>query len=166
MKVEKFKEKLLKAIQIDVDDITSERSMQKIGKSILHGNLDFKGIRQIARMGKSTDSEGNSAKFNPHSKQYKKFRKKMKKKMLLSPQTTPGKSNATLTGDLLDNLKYDVIKNKIVIEPGDEFGHIKAATVTKYKGPFLNMRKVAIKKLTKSLQIRLKILVLKNFRRI
>lgn len=123
-----FKKRLEAAIR----EVESPESMAAIGKDVAER------IRKRTRLGRGvSETNGEASPLKPLSPKYKELRKETK----LSPQTSPGKSNLTRTGQLLDGLK--VISTKIgiaIIGWSSQRNREVAANVSGTR-PFLNLSK-------------------------
>lgn len=86
------------------------KKQQDVEKAIRTANFDFllteipEQIQRRTRLGKGVDDGGGNSKLDPLSEKYVERRKVLKKKGELSSETTPKKSNATLSGQMLSSI--------------------------------------------------------------
>lgn len=139
----KFKKRLEEAIR----DVESPESMAAIGKEVADR------IRKRTRLGRGVaETNGEATPLKPLSTKYKELRKEVE----LSSQTSPGKSNLTRTGQLLDGLK--VISAKIgiaIIGWSSQRNRDVAANVSATR-PFLNLSKPEMNAVAKIFRERIK----------
>jgi hypothetical protein len=134
LKIDEFPKHLQKVVQEAVNKI----DMQEIGDTLAQE------IKLRTRLGYGLDTQGGTqSKLKPLSEPYKKARKKMK----LSSETRPGKSNLTQTGEMLDSIKAEVNNGKITITFKNQFSKDKARWNTEKGRPFMAISKVQITKL-------------------
>jgi len=97
-------------------------------------------------------SEGPQSKLKPLSPEYKKARKELQ----LGEFASPAKSNLTLTGDMLNDLKSKVTETKVTIFLGSQFSKDKAKWNAERGRTFMNISKTQIAKLTSLITLKLK----------
>lgn len=99
------------------EDLITKELLTEIGEKIR--NL----VKTRTRKGKGVPVDGGPQKpltklsRKNGKKSYVSQRERMQARGKLSPETSPGKSNLTLTGDLLDTIEYDVLKTQVNIRP-------------------------------------------------
>jgi hypothetical protein len=140
--------KKLKEIKDDViNELNKKESLQDIGDKA--SNLVFKRTR----LGYGVDSQGGAkTRLNPLSDSYKKVRKGEH----LSESTTPGKSNLTETGEMLNDL-HAIVKGEGLINIGfkTKLSSDKASWNTDKGRPFMNLSAPEIKQLQNYLKDKL-----------
>jgi hypothetical protein len=124
--------------------------MKKVGQFSL--NL----VVKRTRLGYGVDQDGgNKSKLKFLSPRYIESRKQFKKLGLLSPTTTPKKSNLTRTGQMIDSLKFRIInRTTIQISPtGTRDDGEKNTDVAKWNADkgrvFLNISALEFKQITR-----------------
>lgn len=103
-------------------------------------------IQTRTRLGKSVEKTGQRLKsLKPLDPKYKKQRKQLRKKGILSSETSPAKSNLTKSGDMVDSIKViKVTDNDFEISVTGRENKIKAENVQKDR-PFMNIARFEIK---------------------
>lgn len=129
----KFQKKLLK----DVDKLKARKLMNILGKEAI--SIMKKRIRGGFGVNKSGQ---NAYRFPRLSTSYIKQRKRLR----LSPFTTPGKSNVTRSGRLIASLRYTTNTGQAIITPtgrnSNGLSNIELAEILSEKGRvFMNLSK-------------------------
>ena len=143
MKIKDFVDKFKGIMEELVDDISSPKSMEKLGEAA------SELIRKRTRLGYGVeDHNGSKTKLNPLGEPYKKSRKRNKP----SGPTTPARSNLTNSGDMLDDLG-PVKSSEGNVEVGfkSELSSKKAEWVTEGGRPFNNLSKSEVKQIEQAL---------------
>ena len=136
---------VVKKVRKGLERSVSKRAMQEIG------NLAVQIIRERTRDGKGVQRpDGNRTKLKPLSPQYIEFRKRFGN---LSPFTSPGRSNLTLTGQMLDSIKVvRTSQGKAVVRPSgireDGKRNADVARWVSRERPFLNLARSEIRLIT------------------
>lgn len=140
-------EKLFDSLDKTVDDITSNATLEDIGRAIAEI------IRVRTRLGYGVSRQGSKrTKLKPLSDMYKAYRRQNRRR--LSPETSPNKSNLTFTGQLLDSLTFKAGRGKLRVEPSGRrrggLTNLKLAEhVTDQGRPFLNLSDNELKQITR-----------------
>ena len=116
---------MMRAFEKALDKVVRSSSFRKIAEDLVVQ------IRKRTRLGYGVKEGGKQNKLTKLSDSYKEYRKKNKGK--LSNQTTPSKSNLTLTGEMLDSMQVKVEGGTIVVSFGTKFAGQKAKWVTTAK---------------------------------
>lgn len=109
---------MAKSIKQQVDDLVKKiegKVIKKVREKSFMDNLGKMAadqIKQRTRLGKGVKGE-SLVKLGPLSDKYKEFRRKKKGK--LSNLTTPNRSNATATGQMLDGITHKPQEGKVTI---------------------------------------------------
>lgn len=107
---EKDLDKVFDDIEKTFNSTLTKTKMRRLGKEAV------KIVRRRTLLGKGvtfvSDDNKKNKKLKPLSPSYKKFRKRFKKKGGLSTKTKVGKSNLTLTGQMLKSLQVSTRKKK------------------------------------------------------
>lgn len=131
---QKLKEKL--------DELLRTATSEKILKKLAQKAVDL--IRKRTKLGYGVDEHNASkSKLKPLSEGYVKARKRKG----TDSSTTSKKSNLTLTGDMLKDLKYEIIGNQIIVGWDEGFSHDKAVWNTEKGRAFNNLSKAEIQQL-------------------
>ncbi len=139
-----FSKHIQDAAKKALEETVSPQLLQKIGDDFVDQ------IRTRTRLGNGLDKNGGEpSKLRPLSKPYVEQRKTMAN---LSPLTKSNKSNLTLTGDMLDDLKATVQDDKITISFKEQFSKDKARWNTEKGRPFLFISRVQIERLKNSIE--------------
>lgn len=119
----------------DIEKNISDRLNKSVEISIDNDLVEMivEQVRKRTRLGFGVDDMGNQVKLKPLSESYRQQRRgniafytdengvvipyEPLAPPIISPRTTPAKSNLTMTGQLLDSLKGEVNNNQIVIKP-------------------------------------------------
>lgn len=115
-----------------------------------------KEIVQRTRQGKSVTKDGGpEVSLKPLSKDYVEQRRSLQKKGKLSNKTSPGTSNLTQTGKMLDGIKTEVIQNgdktTLLITFNNSENEDKALYVSEDR-PFMNLSDAQIARIEFELQ--------------
>ena len=145
----------------------SSKLMRELGKTMpTVGKIMKDTIKKRTRLGFGVEAnEGTKGKLKPLSPLYKKQRKKLK----LSSETSPSKSNLTLSGSMLDNLDSKVNQQqlKIRVRPKGRdrkgVGNKQKAGWVSVVRPFLYLSKPEIKRIKKYLSEEIDNIVKKLF---
>lgn len=135
--------KIIERLKKDVQKQFNAKQMQKIG------NFIVEEIKTRSRKGYGVDRLGGEEEgFDSLSPEYIKQRKKMR----LSPFTSPTKSNITRTGRMLGGLRYKARDGSVRVEPSgtsrDGTPNIKIAEYVAEQGrPFMTLSKFQLGKL-------------------
>lgn len=146
-----------------MDDFTSkvQDELNKIAKKAketnilkLLGEKAVELIRKRTKLGYGVKTQGGTkSKLKPLSEGYKKVRKKTG----VASSTSINKSNLTLTGEMLKDLKYEIEDGRIVVGWDEgSFSHDKAEWNTEKGRAFNNLSKAEIKQLRDFLEDLLK----------
>lgn len=139
-----FPAHLRTAISKALDEATTVERMQDIGDDLAEQ------IRVRTRLGNGLGKNGGEpSKLKKLSKEYIEQRKTNKE---LSEFTTPTKSNLTLTGEMLDELKATADKDKITLSFDSQFSKDKARWNDEKGRPFLYVSRVQVERLKNSLE--------------
>lgn len=123
-----------------IDSVGDAATMDKVGKTLA------KTVKTRTRRGFGVKNTGGSSKkLNKLSNPYKKQRKGLKRKGILSAETTPAKSNLTKTGQLLDSVKGDGKKGEARIYIDGQQNVKKAQDQAQAGREFMNLNKAEIK---------------------
>lgn len=93
--------------------------------------------------------EGKSTKLKTLSSDYKRRRQQLRASGKLSGQTSPGKSNLTKSGKMLDNITVTPIKDGVNLQFANRKLSERADAVTKKGRPFFNLSASELKKVNK-----------------
>ena len=143
--------KILAKIKGAIENKFSAREMQKIGEFVAAE------IRERSRRGYGVSRLGGpEEQFEPLSERYIAQRRRMK----LSPFTSPTRSNITRSGRLLAGLRYTTAKNRVRIVPtGKSREGVSNADIAYYlteQGrPFLTLSKCQLGRLVESINKRI-----------
>jgi hypothetical protein len=144
IKLDGLSKHLKESITRALEETITPQLMQQVGDDFVDQ------IRTRTRLGNGLDKhKGEPSKLRPLSKDYVESRKTFKK---LSPLTKPGKSNLTLTGEMLDQLKATVQGAKITITFGNQFSKDKARWNQESGRKFLFISRVQIERLKNGLE--------------
>jgi hypothetical protein len=146
--LDKFSSHLKEACDKALNQVLSTENTQAIANDLADQ------IRVRTRLGNGLDkNEGEPTKLKPLSPNYKKARAKNGQ---LSDQTTPNKSNLTLTGEMLDNVTgFADGRGKITIYLKDQFSRDKAKWVTEGGRPFMFISRVQVQRIKNQIQAQL-----------
>jgi hypothetical protein len=126
--------RLKSAIKYKLDAIINRRLQEEIGRIV------SERVKTRTRLGKGVNEDGAApVKLKVLSDAYKRRRKAEKNQ--LHAETTPSKSNLTFTGDMLDNIKYRIEGDKIIIYIEGDLNNKKAQWVTEGGRAFMNLSK-------------------------
>ena len=126
-------------------DTVNKTLTTEIGKQVV------KQVRNRTQRGYGVaENNGKQQRLKPLKPATKAIRKGLAGKGQLSPNTSPGKSNLTRSGKMLNNINYTASENKVVVSvKGAQ--KIKAMDVSKER-PFMNLSKTEINAVTKTVK--------------
>lgn len=140
MKLKDFRAKL----KVVVDGIVDRDILREIG------NEAREMVKSRTRKGFGVERElGPQTRLAGISESYKKQRKRLQKQGKLSPETTPGKSNMTKTGELLDTLNLRVNKKSVTVSAKGKKNQDKAKYNAKAGRTIFNLSKSENQKIKK-----------------
>ncbi len=123
-----------------IDSVGDASTMSKVGKELAQT------VKRRTRRGFGVEQQGGSStKLKKLSQPYKKQRKSLKRKGVLSSETTPAKSNLTKTGKLLDSIKGEGKKGEARIYIDGRENVKKAQDQAQVGREFMNLNKAEIK---------------------
>lgn len=136
-----------------IEKITSKKCMSDLGKEIIAM------VEKRTKLGYGS-KDGTKKKLTPLSPPYKKYRKnlknpkesKAKNKPNLSGNTSPSKSNLTLTGKMLEDMKEDSSIGKVIVDFKSDFSREKAEWNTEKGRAFMELTKQEEKRVAKKVQ--------------
>ena len=141
-------------------------------RTVMKGIANFGArlVQKRTRLGYGSNN-GSKQKLAGLSTKYKNQRKKDKKTGRLSPKTTPGRSNLTRTGQMLDSIKSKVTgygKAEIYIDGGRTDSDLTNNKVREYVEengrPFFNFTAQEEKQITRTISKRLKTFIRELFK--
>lgn len=132
-----------------LDDLTSPKNLEKLGEEIKQE------IFLRTKLGYGVDKEGApQKKLKPLTEGYKKARKGHLSKKL-SSDTTPARSNLTLSGDMLNDMEVTVKGDKVSIGFGSKHSKDKVEWNSINGRDFFHISKAQIMALTKQIKDRI-----------
>lgn len=134
-----------KDLQNKIDAVI--KNVGSLPRMVKVANETKKMVQERTRQGfgvKKTDT--NKVRLKKLSPSYKKRRKKLQKKGLLSDKTTPNKSNLTQKGEMIDTLKTQVSRNKAEVKVNGDKNQKKAKQQAKAGRKFMDLSKTELKK--------------------
>lgn len=148
MKIKSFShlnKELQKKIDKALDKVLDSSNMKEIGDDLADE------IRVRTRLGYSVDSNNSlQKKLKPLAESTIKHRQNLKKQGKLHQDTTPKRSNLTMTGEMTDSIKAKPEKGGIKITAN------KTAKYHENTRPFLHLDKNQVKKWSRKIQQQLK----------
>lgn len=147
VKLNDFPKHLQKQLKEAVDHVTSKSYLKEVGTELAED------IKKRTRLGYGVaESLDRQKKFKPLAASTKKARKGMKKRGTLSGDTSPSKSNLTMTGEMVDDLFVETRIGVISLRLKKAFSK-KKAKWNKEKGrSFLEVSRSQYNSLVKKLQ--------------
>lgn len=143
MKSDKFAKELEAAMGELISKVTSNSFLKEVG--VMACDL----IRKRTRLGFAVrEQQGSKEKLKTLTDPYVKFRKKSKP----PGPTSPGKSNLTYTGQMLNSLEPKVVGNSVLIGFSNEEARQKAEWVTDGGRPFMSLSKAEVKQIQQKLE--------------
>lgn len=131
-----------KRLEAAMKELTSSQFKKEVGERVKDGIVDR------TRQGKAAQSEGaRPKKLEPLTEGYKKYRKSLRKRGILSSKTQPARSNLTKTGEMLDSVQSKVSGEKITIQVTGDENIRKANENAKMGRPFMNISDLDIKEI-------------------
>lgn len=129
---------------------------ESLGRGVLDGLAQglAEDVKLQTRLGSAPPvMEGEKKKLAPLKSRTVKKREYMQEAGKLSSDTTPKRSNLTMTGKMLDSLYGYSKDNKIIVEIGDTnrkeiAAYLHEGTPKMEARPFLNLSRLQIKRLT------------------
>lgn len=110
-------------------------------------------VRSHTKKGYGVDKEGAPQKrLKGLSESYKKQRRRLKRQGILSPDTTPNKSNLTNTGDMLKSLSHRSTRNTATVFLKGDKEKKKAEKQAKVGRKFMNLSKSERQRIKKIIQ--------------
>jgi hypothetical protein len=117
------------------------------------GEALVRSIRARVRLGFGCAGDGAArSKFLPLKASTIRNRERMLKNGTLSPLTRPRMSNQTMTGHMLDGLRYRVVGTGLVIDFENTFASDKAVWNHRLGRPFMYLTNSEIKQITQILK--------------
>jgi len=147
----------------DIDDLIKRVINELSHKQFMRilGEESVKDIRTRTRLGRGVEkSLGNAKSLKKLSTGYKKYRKKIK----LSKETRPAKSNLTKTGEMLNEIGTKAKFGEFKIRLKSKRARQKARWNAEMGRVFMNMSKAELKKVVRRLNKRVDKLVNKYFK--
>lgn len=138
-----FPDKLKQALEKALNDATSTQNLDRIAKKL----AEQIKIRTRLGMGLS-QAGGEPTKLKPLTDPYKKARKKKN----LYTDTTPSKSNLTLTGAMLNDIVGTATQDTITIDMGSALSKDKVDWNKLNGREFLNISRVQIERVSNDLE--------------
>lgn len=138
-----FPDKLKQALEKALADATSNQNLDRMAKDL----AEQIKIRTRLGMGLST-AGGEPTKLKALSTGYKKQRKNK----ILYSETSPSKSNLTLTGEMLNDIVGTSNANGITIDMGSALSKDKLQWNKDNGREFLNISRVQIERITNDLE--------------
>lgn len=116
MNEKNFKRKIENALREAQKDIKKKRVLDPIGEGLADE------IKKRTRLGYGVDRNGGrQQKLKPLKDSTRKSRAYMKRKGKLHPDTSPAKSNLTMTGEMTDSITNKARDGKITLEVGTKY---------------------------------------------
>lgn len=148
IKLSNLPKEMQKKLESAMNELTKPKFLNEIGQQIVED------IYKRTKLGYGIEEpRGTQSKLKPLTGQYKKMRKSFPK---LSTDTSPSKSNLSLTGDMLNDLKVKVTNTKALIYLGSEFSKNKAKWNSEKGRTFLNVSNTQVSKIIALLKNKLK----------
>lgn len=139
-----------KSVSKAVKDLQSKDFKEEVGRMVRDN------IKLRTRLGKAASKTGGRAKkLKELSEPYKKERKRLRKKGVLSGDTTPAKSNLTKTGEMIDSLEYKINGDGVSVEVTGTENIRKAKENADMGRPFMYLTKIDIKAIQDLIQERI-----------
>lgn len=116
MNEKNFKRKIEKALREAQKNIKKKRVLDPIGEKLADE------IKKRTRLGYGVDGNGGrQQKLKPLKDSTRRSRKYMKNAGKLHPETSPARSNLTMTGDMTDSIAHKARDGKITLEVGTPY---------------------------------------------
>jgi hypothetical protein len=137
-----------KKVQVKLDKLFDELIPEQEWKGLGEYARDL--IKSRSRKGSGVDRQGGkSTRLKPLKDTYKKQRTRLKSRGALSSETTPGKSNLTRSGEMLDNITVKPVKNGAELQFANRKLSERAKAVSDKGRPFFTLSASELKKVNK-----------------